>query len=159
MSDEAFLGVSLAIAETIRSRFAEKPQQRDTILQFILRKDVFAVLPTGFGKSLTFQVIPDVCRRLAACGFKYPESPIVLGICPLVSLITSHTKELESHGISSACLSGDTVDEEGIKAGKYSVVFASLESSIRNENWCLVLRSKTYQKSVFGIVRRCSCSS
>ena len=157
MSDEAlFLGVSLAIAETIRSRFAEieclKPQQRDAILQFILRKDVFAVLLTGFGKSLTFQVIPDICRRLAASGFKYPESPILLVICPLVSLITSHTKELESHGISSACLSGDAVDEEGRKAGKYSVVFASPESLIRNENWRLMLRSKTYQKSVFGIV-------
>ena len=72
MSDEAlFLGVSLAIAETIRSRFAEieclKPQQRDTILQFILRKDVCAVLPTGFGKSLTFQVIPDICLSTSGC--------------------------------------------------------------------------------------------
>ena len=52
-----FLEASLAISEIIRSKFPEitnlKPQQRDAILQYILRKDVFAVLPTGLGKSTT----------------------------------------------------------------------------------------------------------
>ena len=151
-----FLEASSAISETIRSKFPEipnlKPQQRDAILQYILRKDVFAVLPTGLGKSLIFQVIPDVCARLSSHGFDYPENPILLVICPLLSLISSHMNELEAHGISAACLSGDKVDEEGIRSGKYSVVLGSPESLIRNKKWHQMLRTKTYQESLFGIV-------
>ena len=86
-----FLEASLAISETIRSKFPEianlKPQQRDAILQYILRKDVFAVLPTGLGKSLIFQAIHDVCARLSSRGFDYPANPILLVIYPLLSLI------------------------------------------------------------------------
>ena len=58
------LEVSLVIAEMNHSKFPEinnlKAQQRNAILQYILRKDVFAVLLTGLGKSLIFQGIPDV---------------------------------------------------------------------------------------------------
>ena len=42
----------------------------------------------------------DVCVRLSAR--RYPEHPILLVICPLISLISSHMKELKSYGISAA---------------------------------------------------------
>ena len=36
-------------------------EQSDGVCNFILPKDLLAVLPTGFGKSLLFQLIPGLC--------------------------------------------------------------------------------------------------
>ena len=117
-----------------------------------MRKDVFAVLPTGFGKSVIFQVIPSICSMLAICGLNYPEKPIIVLICPLVSLINSHIQELRSRGFSAACLPGDNIDEKGIEQGDYSFIFASPESVIRNEKWRKMLRTTVYQERLFGLV-------
>lgn len=37
-----------------------KKEQHECIKSIINAKDVLAVLPTGFGKSLIFQLLPDV---------------------------------------------------------------------------------------------------
>ena len=39
-----------------------KPEQRETILSVYSGRDVFAWLPTGFGKSLCYEALPFVCR-------------------------------------------------------------------------------------------------
>jgi superfamily II DNA helicase RecQ len=53
--DEASF-LNIAIAESLQSKFPEikslKPQQVTAITNFLLRRDVFAVLPMGYGKSL-----------------------------------------------------------------------------------------------------------
>ena len=87
------------------------PEQMDGIVNFISRKDVLAVLPTGFGKSLLFQLIPGLCAELNKMGFsEYPKKPVVIVVCPLNALIECHMKELRERGISCTCLSGDDVD-------------------------------------------------
>ena len=58
-------------------------------LYFMKREDVFAVLPTGCGKSLIFQLVPKVCSYLHDRGFSYPKPAIVVVICPLNALIDS----------------------------------------------------------------------
>ena len=85
----------------------------------------------AFGKSVIFQVIPSICSILATRGLNYPEKPIIVVICPLVSLINSHIQELRSRGFSAACLSGDDIDEKGIEHGDYSFNFTSPESVIQ----------------------------
>ena len=57
--------------------------QRKALNAIMSRKDVFAILPTGFGKSLIFQLVPDICCYLNSRGFSYPKQPIVVVICPL----------------------------------------------------------------------------
>ena len=39
-----------------------KPQQQEVVVEFISGRDVFAVLPTGYGKSLLFR-IASYCIR------------------------------------------------------------------------------------------------
>ena len=79
--------------------------QSDALFHLIQRQDVFAMLPTGFGKSLVFQLLPALCRELHNMGYvNYPTSAIVLVICPLVALIESQMNELEMRGISCASL-------------------------------------------------------
>ena len=38
-----------------------KEEQLDVITSFVKGKDVFAVLPTGFGKSLCYACLPGAC--------------------------------------------------------------------------------------------------
>ena len=41
-----------------------KPEQEKAILQFLLGRDVFVALPTGYGKSLWYFVLPLVFDRI-----------------------------------------------------------------------------------------------
>ena len=127
-------------------------EQYKALWAFTKRKDVFAILPTGHGKSLIFQIMPDLCRRLNELNFQYPSEAILLVVCPLNSLIDSHLKELEKHGISATCLLNDKLDEVGILAGKYSILFANPESLIKNAKWREMLRNEIYQNNLFGVV-------
>ena len=59
--------------------------------------DVIAVLPTGFGKSLLFQLLPDF---LPVKG----EKNIVLVVCPLNSIIEDRLKVWKDRGVSANVL-------------------------------------------------------
>ncbi|CAB1415775.1 unnamed protein product [Pleuronectes platessa] len=48
----------------IDSAFILKEEQRNAIKALVDRKDVFAVLPTGFGKSLIYQLAPMVAKKM-----------------------------------------------------------------------------------------------
>ena len=49
-----------SVLEDIDSAFILKEEQRNVIKAFVDRKDVFAVLPMGSGKSLIYQLAPMV---------------------------------------------------------------------------------------------------
>ena len=41
-----------------------KPKQMEAILAFLSGKDVFVTLPTGYGKSIIFALLPAVFNRI-----------------------------------------------------------------------------------------------
>ena len=49
-----------SVLEDIDSTLILKEEQRNAIKAFVDRKDVFAVLPTGSGKSLMYHMVPMV---------------------------------------------------------------------------------------------------
>ena len=59
---------------------------------------MFAALPTGFGKSLTFQILPSVCKALFYPGFDMPSLPVVIVVSPLRSIVKDLVTYLRSHG-------------------------------------------------------------
>ena len=46
-------------------------KQRDGIVNLICSEDVLPVLPTGFAKSLLFQLIPGLCVQLHNLGYSH----------------------------------------------------------------------------------------
>ena len=103
------------LTSVLEERFPEieslTEHQKKALHAVINRKDVFAILPTGHGKSIIFQLLPDVCKYLCLSGYSYPHHAIILVVCPLKSLVDSCIHELQSRGISAANLSSEGVDE------------------------------------------------
>ena len=143
-----------AVHHALSSKFENgrqlKPVQEEALLQFIRRKEVFCVLSTGCGKSLTFQLVLLVCAYLQNEKFNYPEKPILLVICPLSALVESHIQELANYGILSCYLGDDGLIEEEIS--QHSIVFTSPELIVREERWRKLLQSQAFQDNLFGLV-------
>ena len=43
---------------------AQKPKQKEAVMPFLAGSDVFVTLPTGYGISIIFAVLPGVFDRL-----------------------------------------------------------------------------------------------
>ena len=69
--------VSAAISKVLLS---VKPEQLQVVVSMLKRQDVFAILPTGFGKSVCFQCLPLLFDQF----FPVDDPSIVL---PLTSII------------------------------------------------------------------------
>ena len=80
-------------------------------LIFILYKDTFAVLPTGHGKSLPFQIAPLVAKKLGPSKeFDFVgRRDIILVISPLLVIMDLQAKTLNSIGIPACCLHDESL--------------------------------------------------
>ncbi|XP_057299493.1 uncharacterized protein LOC130630113 [Hydractinia symbiolongicarpus] len=74
-----------------------KPKQVQCFEALLKGRDVVAVLPTGYGKSLIFQILPDVMPQKSTRN-------IVIVVCPLSSIIEDKVQFLNSVGISAMSL-------------------------------------------------------
>ena len=55
--DEFPVALSVAMSKLTLS-FTLKPEQRDSVKSMFAGRDVFLWLPTGFGKSVCYEVLP-----------------------------------------------------------------------------------------------------
>ncbi len=103
-----------------------RPGQKSVIDSILSGKDAFAVMPTGAGKSVCYQ-IPAVLLP-----------GITLVISPLISLMQDQVKALNEAGISAAfinsSLSGDAFYETVRKArqGLYKIIYVAPERLVTN---------------------------
>lgn len=108
-----------------------KPKQYEIINNIISGNDVCAVLPTGYGKSLTFQ-IPAL----------YLDQPAIV-ISPLISLMDDQRMILDELGISSCCYNSNVKNKidmrRDIKQSKYKFIYITPESLISLQNFLVDL--------------------
>ncbi|CAB1431581.1 unnamed protein product [Pleuronectes platessa] len=105
-----------SVLEDIDSAFILKEEQRNAIQTFVDRKYTFAVLTTGFGKSLIYQLAPMVAKKMG-----HNENPVVIVVSPLVSLMEDQVKEATEMGITAMQLSEH--DEVDITSGRCQLLF------------------------------------
>ena len=79
-----------------------RKEQKACLLNLARGKDVFAILPTGFGKSLIFQLFPRVSSALCSSEVK-PLSTIIV-VSPLVSAMRDQVEQLKQLGFSAAAI-------------------------------------------------------
>ncbi|KAK7912488.1 hypothetical protein WMY93_012699 [Mugilogobius chulae] len=119
----------------------KKPQET-ALKAFLLGNDVSAVLPTGFGKSLIYQLAPLVAKKMDT-----NSNPVVVVVSPLVALMEQQVKEASKLGVTAMQLGVNS--EEEIVSASPMLLFGSPESWILNEKWRNLLSTT---KDLLGIV-------
>ena len=126
---------------------AIKEEQEYALVEFLSGADVLAVLPTGFGKSLIYQLAPLVTKRMS------PDSnPIFIIISPLTELMKDQVKEAEKLGITAMRLGVDAHSDKAIEEGRCQLVFGSPETWLLNKKWRNMLADSVYRENIKGIV-------
>jgi RecQ family ATP-dependent DNA helicase len=131
-----------------------KPQQEEVIKQIFNHKDVFVVMPTGYGKSL--------CYQIPAIAFSILMEGLTVIISPLQALMRDQVQSLHENGIVGATYINSSLSElerhdrlKGIQNGWYDVVYISPEQ-LRNRKTRDALSSR---EICFFVIDEAHCLS
>jgi ATP-dependent DNA helicase RecQ len=117
----------LALLKQVFGFSSFRPLQREIIRDALAGRDVFALLPTGGGKSLCFQ-LPALVRP-----------GLTLVVSPLIALMKDQVDALRASGIEATYLNssvplgeiGDRI--RNLRAGRYRLVYAAPERLLMPE--------------------------
>ena len=107
-----------SIIKRINSTYTIKHKQMEAITNILSGFDTLAILPTSYGKSMIYQMLPQVFRQI-----KNHENPVLVVISPLKSLIKdqiAEIDELQSFLGIKACSLDDDLSIEKIKSKNYA---------------------------------------
>lgn len=93
--------------------------KKGVIATLVTGKHLLAVLPTGFGKSLIFQVLVRVKETMTG------TTSSVVVVFPLQSIVCDQMEEASSMGLTAATLTKSRLKD--VECDKYNLVFASAE--------------------------------
>lgn len=105
-----------------------RTQQIQAVTAFVQEeKNVFVQLPTGFGKSACFQVLPLVYDLLTGSQRRH----VILVICPLLAIVDSQLAFLRQVGVDACSLSALQNPETWIpEARRAQIVFSTPENLV-----------------------------
>jgi len=108
-----------------------RPKQYEIINRIIKGEDICAIMSTGYGKSICFQ-IPAL----------YLDKPAII-ISPLISLMDDQRLILDELGISSCCYNSNVIDKSRMRADilqcKYKFVYITPESVVNMKEFFVKL--------------------
>jgi len=123
-----------------------------------------AVLPTGYGKSLIYQLLPLVLDFFMANGSAVRKSTVIVN-SPLNALMRDQIVKLKEGGLNVCVLKGDRVastdgDEEVsvdvpveiLVSTTFDLIFAHPEVLVDNRKVLKMLKSPQFKEKVKAIV-------
>ncbi|XP_052696607.1 uncharacterized protein LOC128175199 [Crassostrea angulata] len=155
--------------------FDLKEKQIEILKALYTGKDCVGILPTGYGKSLIFQLLPYFLQR----KFGSSEPKLVLTVCPLSSLMEDQCMALRKKGLRVCMLNTEGTkglsykldnsssdEDEGddkevvpkfvqlpaIQDGNVDLLYAHPEALFTGKAMSKILRSDKYQKRLGAIV-------
>ena len=131
--------------------FTLKLEQKISLLKFASGRDVFVSLPTGYGKSLCYILLPKLFDALrGVCG-----QSIILVVSPLIALMKDQVVNITKMGIRATYMSDkesiSTVIRQEIERGEYQIVFVSPEALFFGTQWRRILSSGVYRLKLVGL--------
>ncbi len=125
--------------------FVLKDEQNKAITD-LQKRDVLAILPTGFGKSLIYQYFAVAMKAKKMKPYKSSTCAAALVICPLTSIIDDQISEAENLGIS-ACRLNDALKDRTCMQPK-QLMFASAEDVLSTTFQNLLKDSSAFHDSI-----------
>ena len=154
-------GLSYALKRLGTPNMTLKTEQIASIMAVCNGKDVFVWLPTGFGKSLCYEVLPFVmdCKlgRVDSQSGKYSACcSVVLVISPLISLMVDQVLSLRRRGVDASILSyGVGVKQELLATeddlGKCSLLFCAPEALV-GSRWREAIEKPVISDRIVAVV-------
>ena len=128
-----------------------KKEQRDVVLQFMSGRDVFCCLPTGFGKSVCYILLPMMFDTL---NHKDAGTSSIIVISPLSSLMEDQVNVCESHHITAVAVKreNESSHHHDVLKGKYQIVYISPEMLLGTNKWRTVLQDERFHKRLCAVV-------
>jgi ATP-dependent DNA helicase RecQ len=116
-----------------------RDEQKSSLRQLYRGGDLLAVLPTGFGKSLIFQLLALMKKEC-----------VIIVVCPLKSICKDQIKEAVSMGITATSLAESLED---VANARFQLVFASAEEVLDKDFISLLkCESKPLHKNLAAII-------
>lgn len=151
--------VSYALAQLGKSHLDLKNEQERSIHAIYSGKDVFMFLPTGFGKSICYQVLPFIFdHKLGVVSGQKKSCAIV--VSPLIALMVDQVRSLRQAGVEAVIIScgsreASIVDKEFIateeRLSSASLIFSSPEA-LAHTKWREALENPLVSNRVCAIV-------
>ena len=131
-----------------------KPEQQECIRRLICcSEDVLAVLPTGFGKSLIYQLLPTVYQNLHLLKTGEVKQFIIIVVSPLDYIRQQQVANVAKTmcGVRAAAIGESEENDKEISEGKYNIVYGSAEQWL-NHRWKKCLQHGGLHKSKVLVV-------
>lgn len=135
-----------------------KPEQEKVVKAFLNGRDVFVSLPTGYGKSLCYGILPfafDALRESAERPCRSRIRSIVLCVSPLQATMMDQVAKFRERGVEAAFVGEAQSDEDvsrGVRNGDYQLVYISPENLLRNVYFRDMLRIPIYQENLVAFI-------
>lgn len=144
-----------SVVDELGNRFlkikALHEQQLDAMKSFLFGQHVMVNAPTGFGKSLIFQMLPYVVDSLTESQL---GTCTMVVVCPLVSLMIDQVNSLKSKGINACYLTAQTMLSDIITENGTvipSLIFCSPEGYLSSSTWRKLLNDPNFKSSCIGV--------
>ena len=159
-----YSSLQAAISNGIYSNINFKVKQVVCLEAIYHGRDVVAILPTGYGKSMIFHLLPSLfLDKNIKCASRVAPSPVIIVVSPLNALIKDQIRRLKEGNVKATVLSvkGKSEDLEldssdanpaELRDAKYEIVFAHPEAFLSCKKGIELLQSETYQRNVHAIV-------
>ena len=135
--------VAYALSCLQQEHIVLKDKQLEVLQELYRGNDVFAWFPTGYGKSICYQLLPFLFdHKLKRTSSPPLEQSIALIISPLVSLMVDQVCSLQNRHVAAGILSGNKgVDKKflasvkDISEGSYRLLYSAPEAILGSEQW------------------------
>ena len=154
-----------AISHGIYSNVNLKVKQVICLEAIYHGRDVVAVLPTGYGKSVTFHLLPSLFLDKITYERGAAAHPVVIVFSPLNALIKDQIRRLQEGNVKAALLNvkkkTNSEDLESdlsdasllqLRVAKYEVIFTHPEAFLTCKQGIELFQTAKYQTNVHAIV-------
>ena len=159
-----YSSLQVAISRSKYWKINLKPKQVQCLEAIYSGRDVVAVLPTGYGKSLIFHLLPSLfLEKMNSQSMSF--RPVVIVVSPLNALIKDQIRRSSEGSVNATFLNAkrkrDSSDLELdasdanfplLKDAKYEMIFTHPEAFLSCKDGMELFQSQQYQRAVKAVI-------